>query len=83
VRVKNNPGPVVTPWENPPVTLSVPVRKIEGWELQANPGQPEQKFTPPLPDLSLNRPAGEVERVSLVPYGSTQLRLTVFPAVPH
>jgi hypothetical protein len=83
VRVKNNPGPVVTPWENPPVTLSVPVRKIEGWELQANPGQPEQKFTPPLPDLSLNRPAGEVERVSLVPYGSTQLRLTVFPAVPR
>ena len=77
------PGPIVDPWENPPVTLSVPARKIEGWELQANPDQPEQKFTPPLPDLSLNRPAGEVERVSLVPYGSTQLRLTVFPAIPR
>jgi len=87
VRVKNNsgpvPGPIIDPWENPPTTLSVPVRKIEGWELQSNPDQPEQKFTPPLPDLSLNRPAGEVERVSLVPYGSTQLRLTVFPAVPR
>jgi hypothetical protein len=59
------------------------VRKIEGWELQSNPDQPEQKFTPPLPDLSINRPAGEVERVALVPYGSTQLRLTVFPAVPR
>ena len=87
VHVKNSPGPVpesaIDPWENPPITLSVPVRKIEGWELQSNPDQPEQKFTPPLPDLSLNRPAGEVERVSLVPYGSTQLRLTIFPAVPH
>jgi hypothetical protein len=83
VHVKYNPGPVVAPWETPPVTLTVPVRKIEGWELQANPDRPEQKFTPPLPDLSLNRPAGEVERVSLVPYGSTQLRLTVFPAVPR
>ena len=66
VRVENNPGPapgpipgsIVDPWENPPATLSVPARKIEGWELQANPDQPEQKFTPPLPDLSLNRPAG-------------------------
>ena len=65
------------------MTLSVPVRKIDGWELQANPDHPEQKFTPPLPDLSLNRATGEVERVSLVPYGSTQLRLTVFPVVPR
>jgi hypothetical protein len=89
VRVKYSPGPapgpipepIIDPWENPPVTLSVPVRKIEGWELQSNPDKPEQKFTPPLPDLSLNRPAGEVERVSLVPYGSTQLRVTIFPAV--
>jgi hypothetical protein len=91
VQVNNNSGPVagpisgsiIDPWENPPITLSVPARKIEGWELQANPDKPEQKFTPPLPDLSLNRPAGEVERVTLVPYGSTQLRLTVFPAVPR
>jgi hypothetical protein len=83
VHVKNSPGPVEDPWENPPTTLSVPVRKIEGWELQANPDQRQQKFTPPLPDLGMNRPAGEVERVTLVPYGSTQLRLTVFPAVPR
>ena len=83
VHVRNNPGLIEDPWENPPTTLSVPVRKIEGWELQLNPDQPEQKFTPPLPDLSMNRPAGEVERVALVPYGSTQLRLTVFPTVPR
>jgi hypothetical protein len=87
VLIKNNlervTGPITDPWENPPTTLSVPVRKIEGWELQANPDQPNQKFTPPLPDLSLNRATGEMERVALVPYGTTHLRLTVFPAVPR
>jgi uncharacterized protein len=87
VLIKNSPGPapgsLVDPWENPPVTLSAPMRKIEGWELQANPDKPGQNFTPPLPDLSVNRPAGEVEHVVLVPYGSTQLRLTVFPVVPR
>ena len=75
--------PLLDPWANPPTTLTVPVRKIEGWELQADPDNPAQKFTPPLPDLSLNRPAGEVERVTLVPLGATELRLTVFPAVPR
>jgi hypothetical protein len=83
VHVKYNPGPVEDPWENPPMTLSVPVKKIEGWELQSNPDKPEQKFTPPLPDLSVNQPDKQVERVALVPYGATQLRLTVFPAVPR
>jgi hypothetical protein len=87
VHVKISSGPIEDPWENPPVTLSVPVKKIEGWELQSNPDQPEQKFTPPLPDLSgdwrTGQPAQEVERVALVPYGSTQLRLTVFPAAPR
>lgn len=83
MQVRNNRGPVEDPWENPPTTLNVPVKKIEGWELQANPDKPEQKFAPPLPDLSVNLPASEVERVALVPYGSTQLRLTVFPAAPR
>ena len=81
VRVHNQPGPIVDPWQNPPVTLSVPVRQIEGWQLEPSPAWPGQQFTPPLPDLALNRPAGEVERVTLVPYGATQLRLTIFPAV--
>jgi len=81
------PGTIIDPWENPQTTLVVPARKIEGWELQVNPAQPEQKFTPPLPELSgdsqTGRPAGEVERVTLVPYGATELRLTIFPAVPR
>lgn len=77
------PESIIDPWVNPPVTLTVPGRKIEGWELQANPDNPAQMFTPPLPDLSQNRPAGEVVSLTLVPLGATELRLTVFPALPR
>lgn len=67
------------PWENSPVTLSVPAKRIEDWELQSNPDNVNQKFTPPLPDLSTSRVSKTVERVTLVPYGATQLRVTIFP----
>jgi hypothetical protein len=69
------------PWVNPPTTLTVPARKIEGWELLANPDDPSQKFTPPLPVLSESKVSETVESLTLVPYGSTQLRMTIFPAV--
>jgi len=69
------------PWTHPPVTLTAPGRKIEVWELQSNPDNPAQKFTPPLPDLSASKVSETVERLTLVPYGSTQLRITIFPAV--
>jgi hypothetical protein len=68
------------PWENPPTKLIVPVRRVEDWELQSNPDDASQKFTPPLPDLSSSKVSETVERVTLVPYGSTQLRVTIFPA---
>lgn len=67
------------PWGNPRSTLSVPAKKIEGWELQANPDNPEQKFTPPLPDLTVSKVSETVETLTLVPYGATQLRMTIFP----
>ena len=67
------------PWGNPRSTLTVSAKKIEGWELQANPDNPAQKFTPPLPDLTVNKVAETEETLTLVPYGSTQLRMTIFP----
>ncbi len=74
-------GENLDPWENPPTTLSVPARKIENWELQADPKNPAQKFTPPLPELGTSKVSQTTERLTLVPYGSTELRVTIFPAV--
>jgi hypothetical protein len=69
------------PWENPPTMLSVRARRIENWELQANPENPAQKFTPPLPELGTSKVSQTVKQLTLVPYGSTELRVTIFPAI--
>ncbi len=66
------------PWSVPPTTLKVKARKIEGWDFQTNPKNPKQRYTPPLPSV---RQAGEPETITLVPYGSTELRLTIFPQI--
>lgn len=67
------------PWSQPPVSLSVPARKIADWTMQVNPDDPPQRFTPPLPNLSVSRISDTTEHITLVPYGSTHLRLTIFP----
>lgn len=67
------------PWSDAPTVLSVPAHKIGGWDFEINPKEPHQKFTPHLPDPVNLRPSGEVERITLVPFGATQLRVSIFP----
>lgn len=70
------------PWVEPPISLSVSVKKIPGWELI--PVMPlNGTQTPPLPTNIDGRITEalekvEIEHMSLVPYGSTQLRVTIF-----
>lgn len=54
-----------------PVVIDVPVRRIR-WELDEN------RYTPDMPSCVLPLPDGE-ETITLVPYGATCLRLSVFP----
>ena len=70
------------PWSHPPVTLKVQARRVEGWTLRESPKNPAQRFTPSLPDLAKLKPAETAETLTLVPYGATHLRLTVFPELP-
>lgn len=81
--------------ESAPVRIKVPVRRVEGWSLleseDVSYGYPwkDRKrrrgvavMTPPLPpsDEIAGRLGRAREFVSLVPYGCTHLRLTLFPS---
>lgn len=57
---------------NSPVKLRVKAAEVSGWELV------EGRFTPALPE-TFSTVAGSETVLELVPYGSTTLRLTVFP----
>jgi hypothetical protein len=82
------------PWsiDAAPVMLRVPARKVRGWKVarskritRGHPGQEtelhgEFALTPPLPSpKEMRGRLGKVETVTLVPYGCTHLRLTIFP----
>ncbi|MDE5940791.1 MAG: glycoside hydrolase family 127 protein [Muribaculaceae bacterium] len=57
-----------------PVSISLPVRRIE-WEIGPD------GLNPNLPEPGKARVLPGTETITLVPYGCTELRLTVFPSV--
>lgn len=61
------------PFDNPQFGIRVPVKKIK-WALE------EGRYTPYIPE-SPEVIDDSVRTVTLVPYGCTELRLTVFPRV--
>lgn len=79
------------------VELKVPARRVKGWELEhrtevlrddsSEAAWVKGNFTfmPQLPEGEdlLRRLAPEKETITLVPYGCTRLRLTVFPHSPY
>jgi uncharacterized protein len=81
IEVTEVPGVINDPWSNPPVHLKVSAKKIPEWKLQTDPQNPEQVFTPPLPDFDELKASANTEKITLVPYGATQLRVTIFPAL--
>ena len=58
-----------------PVKVRIPVKQIK-WSLE------DDRYTPALPEQGhLNLLSDETKYIDLVPYGCTELRLTVFPDV--
>jgi hypothetical protein len=74
------------PWSHPPSSITVDVRQVVGWELiHATMQERAVRFTPRLPDPALlpYQLAPASQQVKLVPYASTELRLSVFPHVKN
>ncbi len=67
------------PWSDAPIELTVPASKLPGWDFETNPKAPHQKFTPHLPAAGKLQASGAVERITLVPFGATKLRMSIFP----
>jgi uncharacterized protein len=67
------------PWSDATTLLTVPARKLGGWDYEISPKEPHQRLTPRLPDPDKMNPSGEVEQLTLVPFGATQLRISIFP----
>ena len=59
------------------LAIEVPVRKVKTWSLL------EGRYTPPLPEAGKFECESEIQTITLVPYGSTRLRIAVFPVAPE
>lgn len=64
------------PFDGATSVIQVPVRKVDHWELSDN------RYTPALPATGAFPYASTTDTITLVPYGTTRLRLTVFPVIP-
>lgn len=60
--------------ENIPVKIKVPVMGVKDWSIIDN------RYTPALPE-SVETESDQVSYIELVPYGSTTIRMTIFPTV--
>jgi hypothetical protein len=95
VQIVKRPVGRLNPWsvEGAPIELRVPARKVRNWKL-ARPklvesflDERDQKikgrfaFTPPLPDPAglAGRLGKRLHTIGLVPYGCTNLRISIFP----
>ena len=63
------------PWEYPPIELIGKAKKVDGWRILAG------DVTPDVPQSPIFNDNPE-EDVTLVPYGSTRIRITYFPVAP-
>ena len=72
------------PWDigNSPVKIIVPAKKIDNWKMKEIRDKETNKHfltTPEFPEELDTK--GNTEYIELVPYGNTELRLTIFPKV--
>ena len=65
------------PFDEAACKITVPVIEIKDWELD------EGVFTPENPDNAVPADGAEITQLELVPYGTSYLRLTVFPVIKN